>query len=538
MKKMKIVPLLITVCLSMTPAISMELTLYKSPYAALDLRGYIEKGLKIEKDTPFDSTKLMSNLLIFDDFTDKLAKAEKKYGQMPEKQTLAFRKEAKTDFNELLTLYTKALGLFSSAFSNNINEDCKTKVEGLTGEYAFMAGKNAAYPRHEPHFLTFQKLTDTLFTLRKNCMGIEKPQEFEIIETSFNYKIGVFPDSNGYVPFLISKEKTHTACIYYGTNSYPQKVFTFNHGNLIPESGIATSITNNQLKLLWQNGAHGTYPYTAGRITARIPLELKNDPLLSAFKKTFGDDLLKSNCFLSVPISQEEQDIVEILFLENLMEKSKVVSQSSSVQFLTWLDRELDSHQELISPESALKLTEIHQTLEERMIATIEANLEAQTIVENETKVSVPQQNEAVKKAKIKTKGQPNKTGKGRGKGKAKSNAKKTSQKAKQSEPKAPNNHARARAIYEKVKQEGRIKFRDIIGIINTIKSEVGDELFRNLISVNTAGSHSNFHMQEGKGTTLVPKHGKSDLSIPAKTANNMSLKLINALLSTALSEK
>lgn len=537
---MTIVPLLITACLSMTPVASMELTPYKSDYASLDLRGYVEKGLKIEKDSPFNATELINSLLTFDDFTDTLAKAETKYGQMPEKQSLAFRKEAKSDFNELLTLYTKALGLFSSAFSNSINEDCKTKVKGMNGEYAFMAGKDAAYPHHEPHFMKFQQLTDTLFILRKNCMGIEKPQGFEIIETNLNFKIGVFLDSNGYVPFLISNEKTHTACVHYGTNSFPQKVFTFNHGNLITESGIATSVRHTYLKLLWQNGAHADLPFTAGRITARIPLELENDPLLHTLKKAFGDDLLTGNCFLSVPTTQEEQDIVEILFLENLMEKSKVASQNPSPQFLTWLDSELDSHQELTATESTLKLTAIHQALEDIMIATIEADLDAQPILETENKVSVPQQNETAKKAKVKTKGKANKKGKGKGKGKgkAKTTAKQAPKKTTQSEAKAPNNHARAKAIYEKVKQEGRIKFRNILSIINTIKSEVGDELFKKYINVNTTGSHSNFHILEGKGTTVVAKHGKLDLSIPAKTANNMSLKLINALFSTALSEK
>lgn len=533
MKNRSFIPLLIASCLSTSPIIAMETVHHNETNSSVNLRDYIVKGLEIEKDLPFTPEQLMISLSVFDEFINQLTDAEKKYGTIPEKQTILFKKNAKSDFNKLLDLYTKVLGLFNSTFANNLNEDCKTKITGMEGEYSFLPGKNAIYPKHEPYFLNFQKITNTIFDLRKNCLGIEKPQGFEIIETNLKLNFFVFPDANGYVPFPINKFNTYTACVQYGTDSFPQKQFSFKNGQLIKESGIATSIRDNYLKLLWQCGAQSESPYTAGRVTARIPLELSNDPLLMAFKKTFGEDLFTGTCFLTIPTTQEEQDITEILFLEDLMNDNSTPSKDQSVQFLTWISSELNS-MESAETESPTKLQELHHKLEEQMISTFEANLDAQSMLEiqdAQNKQSTQQGNVTEKKVKVKTKGNQKGKGKGKGKGKAKTTQKKPI-------PSAPNNRAKARALYEKVKQEGRIKFRNIINVINTIKSDVGAKLFADLINVNMAGSHASFHMKEGAGTTLVVKHGKADLTIPAKTVNHMSLKLINALLSTAISEK
>ncbi len=78
------------------------------------------------------------------------------------------------------------------------------------------------------------------------------------------------------------------------------------------------------------------------------------------------------------------------------------------------------------------------------------------------------------------------------------------------------------------------MKFRNILHIMNTIRSTGSDDkIFKKFATIGRDGSHINFHMDDGVGLTLVKKHGRQDVTYPAKDVNYFSKRLINVMFSS-----
>ncbi len=477
----------------------------KQAITTKDLQQYIYKGLKINK--------LEAGISEFDDFVQKLGNKvftnEKK-----SVQDFQDRKQALTD---LTNHYIKSVSCFYVAFQNNLEIKARTDVPS-PGKESLLKRENVAlhYPDHHPYFRVFQELSNQFLSIHEKCSGISLKGDLETIQgTEHPYlKACLFRDEGGYVPFPVD---SRSACLpipmLYGSQPFPQKQITFSKGCPLKDSGIVLSPSGNHLKFRMQYGELAENPFTVNRLTCKIPYQDESG-LMGSLKANFGfDELRKNSHFISLPTTQEEHDILELLFLEDLIEeKNADINTLSplSQKYLTWIESE----------EGSVPLEAKIEELKERIIHAYETRIqqEAPTLgsqqVKNKNKKK-PQLNQ--KKNQI-------------------ANNNKGAQKQ-------PNNHSSQNKILEdektkkvndlflKVKKEGRVKFRNILGIMNTIrKTAQNDSIFNKFATIGVDGSHINFHMDDGKGLTLVKKHGKQDVTYPAKDVNYFSKRLINAM--------
>jgi hypothetical protein len=449
--------------------------------------------------------------------------------------------QRKIDYASLIDLYIKSVSHFYVAFNNNIES---ASMSIIRNEVIVTTSKaEAIHSQHDPYFNLFQKLSTQFLAIHENCSGKVLSGDFMTIEGTKdnNHKVGLFKDDSGYVPFPItSKVICSYMPIHYGAHLFPQKSFLFYKGLLVKDSGIVLTPGNDHLKLNIQYGEFADNPFTSHSRSRRIPYG-SDFPLMHALQAQFGEDLVKGTHFITIPTTSMEEDILELLFLEDLIEEKQIkqdILQSEgdfidkpSQRFLTWIESEIKSE-----TQSDTSLEDKLKQLEERIIDASEKQQTQQDalIVENSPPDSF-QEAESIGKDKGKRKAKSSQKGsKG---GKDKKFKKKQGKSVQVDNTPPPQSHAKEKErvkLIEKVKQEGRVKFKRILGIMNTIRSKASDEKILNkFTAIGTRGSHINFHMENSEGLTLVKKHGGKGSTYSADVVNRFSARLINAIFSS-----
>lgn len=482
--------------------------------ATLDeLRGYIRRGSNLKEGLED---------VVLDNFNDFVAGLENDNFTGEKKKSVKNFQQAKNDFETLKESYIGSVSGFYNAFSTNVAADAFSSVPLIGENLVIKQNMETTYPKHAPYFRTFQKLSNQFLDIHTRYSKTPLSPSFDIIPGEGNLNVGVFKDAGGYVPFPItSRLACEPVAIFYGGSISPQKQFIFSNGALIKDSGLLINPRPENLQFRTQYGEHAAHPFTVNRVTYRASYD--NEKLLmQALKEQFGETLTTESHFISLPATQEESDILELLFLEDLQEAKK----NNPSTLLTYIESEAEGS---LAIEGRLKQEE------EKFIQTYQARLEqeaCQAVAQGNQEISTVEPKKQKKQPKQKKKGQGKKPNK---------NYKKNPSKEKQAEQETPSVDytAQARALLAKIKQEGRVKFRRILGIMNTIRANAPDnKIFDKFVSVSRSGSHINFHMEEGKGVSLIKKHGQEDLTYPADVVNNLSARLVKAIfLSSSSSE-
>lgn len=477
----------------------------KQTATVAELREYIYEALKTES--------IQEGINIFDDFVKGLRNTV----FTKETKTIQDHQNKKQSFTQLQSQYIQFVTCFSTSFNENLMRDAQVPVLDQSNQKVVHAeGYLKSYPHHEHFYRAFQDLSNQFFSIREQCLGVSLVSDFEILKDNPDrgYQVFLFKDKEEYVPIpLISKRPCSSEAVLYGSPSVPQKQFTFRKGTLIEDSGYILSPFDDFLKLTIQYGKTASNPFTSSAATLRIAYDF-DIPLMNALKAQFGEGLSNQTHFITFPTTQEDQDVLELLFLEDLMEESKKEINNSSLTFLKFI---LD------------EVKEENTTIEDRIEELKEKILNSpeKLLIENAT---INNKQNIQQKQKKKTKGTPNKNQPK----KHNNNAQK--QKSTQSSSTKPlenEKNKKAEELLAKVKQEGRVKYREILGIMNTVRSTTkNEEIFNKFATIGRKGSHINFHLEDGQGLTLVKKHGKDDLTYPAKQVNYFSKRLINAMFS------
>lgn len=473
-----------------------------------ELREYIYEGLKIAGEEVA--------IVEFDNFVMKLNT------MFPVKEKISIKelKDKKKIAQDLTNQYIKSVSLFYVTFHNKLEADGNTPLSASDATPVMRTPNRLQnYHKHEPYFKSFQELSTQFLSIREKYMHVSLHADLETIEGTVDTEMRacLFKEESGYVPFPLN---VRFSCVpvpmLYGAQLLPQKQFIFSKGQCIKDSGVILSPAGNYLKLALQYGERAEYAFTVDRRACRIPYQHDGE-LINSLKIQFGLEALKARPhFIPLPMTSEERDILELLFLEEIMNEEKIHNNtlpSLSQKYLTWIESE--------EKETSTLETKIEE-LKERILSAYEARtqpstqtIESQSIKKGNKKKNKPKQN-------IQQKGKNNQAAQNQLKSQA------TSKNIQENEKKK-----KANDLFEKIKQEGRVKFRNILGIMNTIrKTAQNDEIFKKFATIGTGGSHINFHMEDGEGLSLVKKHGKQDVTYPANHVNYFSQRLINALFS------
>jgi len=426
-------------------------------------------------------------------------------GYIGRNQNNPFKKrtvQTQTDYNNAEIDFSRIVKMFYYVFDSWLKFECNGYIKNFP-ECPIVCNRDIQekfYPQYKDYFNIFQRLSNSFFCVRARNQSHLPLMDVEVIITKEpGLGVGAFREEGGYVPFpLVPEEYCWPIPIFYGAQQNPQKHFVFSEGNLVADTGILISPNPDKgyFKFLGQYGQDHAFPYTCVRLTLRVPFD-DNTLFLQSLKNVLGEEAMKRDFhFISLPHTVEEQNMLELLILEDLLaEKKKYAGEEGlfpAQKFIEWMESE---------EGVGLPLEEIHQLVEEQMKDQV---IPQKGIKEESRKVS-----------------------KGHKKGSKKQKCKgpqKFSEKSRQKD--------KREEVFEKIKQEGRIKFQKIQGIINEIfKSAGNEEIYRKFLTVKKGGSHITFHCLEQEPLTLVRKHGKDDLTVPASQVNRFSLRLINILL-------
>jgi hypothetical protein len=443
-------------------------------------------------------------------------------------------KERTQAFEELRYNYIKAASTFYMAFDSNIKAAASSPILGGAENLVHRLSALRHLPSHAPYFKAFQKYSNQFLSIWELCTGKSLKEPFEVIDSpnENRYKVGLWKEEDGYVPFnFLTQKECASVALLYGSQVTPQRNFTFRWGKLIKESGIVVSPENTSLKFMIQQGENAEIPYTADRITCRVSYNTQS-LFMDSLKEQFGALLFKESNFIALPSTSEEESLLELLFIEDLINSHAPEQQPSLQHFLTWVDEEANALPEQAKETAGLEaLKKRAAQLEEQLLKTYEETLSKPAqhpdVQATTTESSIDQKTKKKKKEK--------KNGGKSGKPSHRTKGAPTKKKTLSEQSSTVNKKQNPRELFEAVKKEGRVKFREILGIMNKIRDKAGENEFSQIASVSATGSHIHFHMDEGPGVTLVKKHGKQDNSYDAGTVNYFSRKLINALFAAHL---
>ena len=400
-----------------------------------------------------------------------------------------------------------------------------------------------------PHYIYLQSLIDIYFTKRKIIFPDLNPQEnlpFFISSCKNTgdlkeiLKIGVFKDENGYNPMLIHPQDPYDInIIHYGKQVSPKKMFVYTYGELVLDSGIFLSKTPTSVKLTFYNGEHSDNPFSCKKETLHFVADSLRKRILEEILTQGQND----QYFFLIPTTTQEKNLVEFLLLENLTadNQNQITEKKGLLQLENGKDKSSNSLP--IVPytdySASFLIEEMASSKNENdsflalLKSEAENNFDAsfhqptQLFEKGNFKEESKEETEQpIKKNKVKTKGKAFKNGKG--KKTAQSHQATSTQPSKKSQK---GHQAKVKAMKEQVKQEGRLKFKSVLKLLNDIYKSASSEKLENLKNSIAKGSHHGLHLEEGKGLTIVRKHGTGDLTLPAKTVNNLTSSLIDILI-------
>lgn len=402
----------------------------------------------------------------------------------------------------------------------------------------------------EKQFLIFQRVANHYFAiLGKNggpdpesCFGttgyIQKGKDSS--GKPVESQLGFIKDKNGYLPFRVLQSPSIIEVkLNYGDplvykDQHCKRSVLIQNNQIIPHTGIILGPSSSNVLPL----CFGLY---SGNTCAVWPKSQYCNPgnkdssrmtgLLAAFNGIVDwDDVIatKKTCFYSFPSTEKEQYAFSLLLLEGLIE----------AKTNTTLSQDTPLFQVIQSLEAAASLEELKTNVEEALFSVC--------FEEEKQKAALDQNKKDVAQPAKKIQAPPKTPQKSRGRQKTKPNNSRTDAPSQADQPKTNEDEImlRAQKLMEKYKVEGRKKFLEVKGMLNTVLKDketfkkAGVDLPKALesFSVKIAGSHITVH-KEGADTTatLVKKHGQKDKGYFASDINQFFMKFFVQIFSHSL---
>ena len=411
----------------------------------------------------------------------------------------------------LLPTYVKFLTCALNAF------DVEMKVLGGAFENKFgVTSRSKVIENYDtalkPFFTKFQKVSH-IFLSSLNDLGVFNLQEDIGIIPVDTYTIGYCKDQNGFVPFIFKPTNDFLLMnlIWGQFDPHHQRAFLIKNNSFTKESGFISTVTKSTLKLQGYYGSNSSLPYSSYPTTLRIvDIEKSNDFYTKILTEAVGKENLKDGKvgFIPLPSTKAELDVLEILFLEEIIEAA---SESQHPDYKQGLEYKV-----LLEEKYNSSIKDQKNKLETSLLNDFE-----QEIAKEQEKISAH-----VASGEIYNK--PNKE-KNNLKAKKSKNIKNINNKKNQKQENKKveiNPKLKAKEAYEKHKVESRVKFKGIKGILNNLLKDLSSS---KKIKTIIKGSHINIHGEEGKGTSLVHLHGNKE-SAPSQVVNALISNLISLL--------
>ncbi len=337
-----------------------------------------------------------------------------------------------------------------------------------------------------------------------------------VFPTSFPLLSLMFLRSELEYPFFIFENKGifSTGPSWGYRQGETRQHFVFCDGELIRESGLCVTAfpLQNACRVIWQFGSHTSHPFTCYPQHAFGPLRGrdKDNPLSQFLRQALGDTFFE-------PQRTEQYEAFIPLFFHNHRDIS-----GANLLFLEDLQQADDA-------EAVALRTEIEREVGAPVSAICEdLNADIQRECLEEVQEEIRKEQEAISQ-RVARERVPGKKKKG---GKRKASAERPQKGG--AAVHGPSVKERAGALYQKWRQEGRVKYRGFLtlmnGVMQQFKKDGGPALKQ-----SQRGSHVTFHPEGGESLTFVVPHGGADRSLPASRVNRFLQGLIERFVVESL---
>ncbi len=356
-------------------------------------------------------------------------------------------------------------------------------------------------PIRDQFFNELQPLTNSVFKALEDG-GVQTFRDPEgLFSANQDGLFGYMRDQGGYIPF-VARRFPYLQIVNITWGQYPsehQPNFLIDGDKIRPETGLVFEVTDRaHLKVRGVLGANTEFPYTAHRITLRIPL-LDQLPLFQLFKSVIPGEFARPRAnldhnpvhLLPFPETPLDWKMVELLFLEDLQKERNESSSSNSL---------LLENCRLLEDETPLE----DQT--SQLSSSLLSDYEARIKAEQEDRSRRLQEGTLFPQKKVGKKK--------RGKGKAQNVATVAS---------ADNQkNATKEELFAAYKVESRQRYREVLRLLRNVMAQLPSDKIRHVVM---RGSHVTVHGESGGFTLVKPHGGQDDLS--AFTVNRILLKII-----------
>ncbi len=430
---------------------------------------------------------------------------------------------------------------------------------------------NEAKKHEKDTFKAFQNLSNIFFSYYQHqhleqllpSVGFLKDVNFMEL-----FYVGFVRNQEGFIPVTFSLSPWNNILIPYGDKIFAtlgQRALIINDTKeLLKESGIfLKQLNNDSVEMTFFYGEKSSFPFVMGK-TALIPSfenpevmerllnNLDNLEGLSFFLKNSSLswvilNLIKScqfnekkdKDFIALPTTDEDRTYLDILLLEDLIENlNSEAPDPAKVKALEWILEKEEVETDGKDRTSDAKI------LQANITEKLQTQTEQKLLSQAETKAV-----EEKKSDKQPHHGRRGKEKKNKWKVKTKPKLPPVKEKVEKKEDpilSGPDQQAieaikkQAHDYLQANKETARSRYQHLLALINAGIKETfaGQEsLLSEIIdgdTLNTVGSHQNFHF-EGDGMTLIPKHRKKkDRKIPASQVNSLMGKFLNKIVGSA----
>lgn len=347
-------------------------------------------------------------------------------------------------------------------------------------------------------FLRFQYVSNFFCNLLSSYGLLDRSQFFGSLSSTTQISIGYIKDNGGFVLFPLEKESNEKIILPFGEAlNNNSRIVVHSKGKIEQNHGIMALHTGDNLRPLqlgYYSGSRPNMAFTDSDMHFYYSIAALNNPndimdpkhkilAKALFPEIEINELNQTRCkFFPLPATPLEQKLLDYIILEDIINNK---DDNNALKFI-----------ELALETDEVNLNEVlkhHQDIELELLELAEQELNAELL-----ELSKINNNNISQK-----------------------NNKKTIQ--------SSASQLKLRSEAEKrvniLKVEGRQKWRHILRLVNEIRKEYPNLSKANL---NISGSHITFHAPNNPSITIVPKHGKKDLTVGASRVNSFVSKLIN----------
>lgn len=364
-----------------------------------------------------------------------------------------------------------------------------------------------------PYFLILQRFVNFLHEMLEREQAVELKRPFGDISVGDVGGLGFYRDATGYVPIAFYKNPQDLEVIYFHMGEDLEKVFLFDNGEFISQSGFLIDIVNGSegplAKVRGFYGAGTPNPFCATEISHLMPLDIE-EPKFQTLFALIDDEIqlfLKMReqrriFFIPIPAQGYESTEFYYCLLQDLILRSRISAvpeqQEQAIQFLKAIEKcEGKSVETLVN--------ELEREIKDNLRSEYEREVE-----EEQLKRSKQVSEGTTPGMKVERK--PHK-------GKKREKVKPV-----QEAPKSLDQ--RVEEGFKEFQIKGRIKYRHLMKVTRKVMKKFPETL-EALQDVRQHGSHQVMHTEEAP-ETLVRPHGRKDAAVSQRSANRFLSALMD----------